>query len=83
MDILNENKRKIWPIRLVRSRSVCLLESHCSKRGEAIARLYSVVETANANGVNAYAYLKLIFTVLPMATGRNPPTTGSVTSPRT
>jgi transposase len=33
----------------------------------ASANLYSLVETAKANHINDYAYLKLIFTALPRA----------------
>jgi len=35
------------------------------------AALYSLVETARANGLNPYAYLKHVFTVLPQ--GSDPP----------
>ena len=31
-------------------------------------KLYSLIETAKANGVEPYAYLKMVFTVLPNAT---------------
>jgi transposase len=41
------------------------LFSNTPRGADASARLYSVVETAKANGLNAYAYLKLIFTALP------------------
>ena len=34
----------------------------------ASANLYSLVETAKANGINDYAYLKYVFTMLPTAT---------------
>lgn len=34
----------------------------------ASARLYSLVETAKANGLETYAYLKHVFTLLPQAT---------------
>ena len=34
---------------------------------EASANLYSLVETAKANGLNSYEYLKLIFKELPNA----------------
>ena len=34
----------------------------------ASARLYSLIETAKANGLEPYAYLKLVFTELPKAT---------------
>jgi transposase len=34
----------------------------------ASANLYSLVETARANGIEAYAYLKTVFTELPNAT---------------
>ena len=44
------------------------LFSNTPRGAEASARLYSVVETAKASGVNAYAYLKLIFTALPTIT---------------
>jgi len=32
------------------------------------ANLYSLIETARANGIEPYAYLKMIFTELPQAT---------------
>lgn len=35
---------------------------------EASANLYSLVETAKANGVEPFAYLQLVFTELPQAT---------------
>ena len=35
---------------------------------QASANLYSLIETAKANHLNEYAYLKLIFTELPKAT---------------
>ena len=35
---------------------------------EASARLYSIVETAKANGIEPYGYLKRVFTELPRAT---------------
>ena len=34
---------------------------------EASARLYSLIETAKANGIEPYAYLRQIFTELPKA----------------
>jgi transposase len=34
----------------------------------ASANLYSLIETAKANGINDYAYLKYVFTQLPIAT---------------
>lgn len=34
---------------------------------EASARLYSLIETAKANGLEPYAYLRHIFTELPKA----------------
>ena len=34
----------------------------------ASARLYSLVESAKANGLNVYDYLKRVFTALPQAT---------------
>ena len=34
---------------------------------EASARLYSLVETAKANGLEPYAYLRRVFTDLPQA----------------
>ena len=34
----------------------------------ASANLYSLIETAKANGLNDYDYLKALFTQLPMAT---------------
>ena len=33
----------------------------------ASANLYSLIETAKANGIEPYAYLKLLFTELPKA----------------
>ena len=33
----------------------------------ASANLYSLIETAKANGIEPYAYLKMIFTALPKA----------------
>ncbi len=36
----------------------------------ASARLYSLVETAKANGVEPWAYLERLFTLLPLATDR-------------
>ncbi len=33
----------------------------------ASANLYSLIETAKANGVEPYAYLKMLFTELPKA----------------
>ncbi len=35
---------------------------------EASANLYSLVETAKANGIEPYAYLRLVFTEIPKAT---------------
>jgi transposase len=35
---------------------------------EASANLYSLIETAKANGVEPFAYLQLVFTELPKAT---------------
>ncbi len=35
---------------------------------KASANLYSLIETAKANGIEAYAYLKRVFTELPKAT---------------
>ena len=35
---------------------------------EASARLYSIIETAKANGIEPYGYLKRVFTELPRAT---------------
>ena len=32
------------------------------------ASLYSLIETANANGIEPYPYLRLVFTELPRAT---------------
>ena len=32
------------------------------------ANLYSLIETAKANGIEPYAYLKMVFTELPQAT---------------
>jgi len=34
---------------------------------EASARLYSLIETAKANGIEPYAYLRQVFTELPKA----------------
>jgi transposase len=34
---------------------------------EASARLYSLIETAKANGIQPYAYLRQVFTELPWA----------------
>ena len=33
----------------------------------ASANLYSLIETAKANGIEPYAYLKMVFTTLPKA----------------
>lgn len=38
------------------------------KGATASANLYSVIETAKANGLEPYAYLRKIFTALPQAT---------------
>jgi hypothetical protein len=38
------------------------------KGATASANLYSLIETAKANGLNEYAYLKHIFTELPKVT---------------
>ena len=35
---------------------------------EASARLYSLIETAKANGIEPFGYLKRVFTELPRAT---------------
>ena len=35
---------------------------------EASANLYSLIETAKANGIEPYAYLRTVFTELPQAT---------------
>jgi transposase len=35
---------------------------------DASARLYSLIETAKANGLNDYAYLKWVFSQLPAPT---------------
>jgi transposase len=35
---------------------------------EASARLYSLIETAKANGIEPYAWLRHVFTELPKAT---------------
>lgn len=43
------------------------LFSNTPSGADASARLYSLVETAKANGLNPYAYLKLVFTELPTA----------------
>ena len=50
------HKRKNW------------LFSDTQKGAVASANLYTLVETARANGLNPYAYLKLVFTELPKAT---------------
>jgi transposase len=39
------------------------------KGAKASANLYSLIETAKANGLEPYAYLKHIFTELPKAAG--------------
>ena len=44
------------------------LFSDTQKGAVASANLYTLVETARANGLNPYAYLKLVFTALPKAT---------------
>ena len=44
------------------------LFSDTQKGAVASANLYTLVETARANGLNPYAYLKLVFTELPKAT---------------
>ncbi|XOV90526.1 MAG: IS66 family transposase [Pseudomonadota bacterium] len=41
------------------------LFSHSVEGAEASAALYSLIETARANGLNTYAYLKHLFTMLP------------------
>ena len=43
------------------------LFSNSQAGARASANLYSLIETAKANGVEPYAYLKVIFTELPKA----------------
>ena len=38
------------------------------KGAQASANLYSIIETAKANGLEPYTYLRLIFSALPMTT---------------
>jgi len=45
------------------------LFSTSQKGATASANLYSLIETAKANGLNEYAYIKLVFTLLPRANG--------------
>ena len=44
------------------------LFSHCVNGVKASANLYSLIETAKANGLEPYAYLRHVFTELPKAT---------------
>ena len=41
--------------------------SHTVAGAHASARLYSLIETAKANGLDPYAYLRHVFTELPKA----------------
>jgi transposase len=43
------------------------LFSQSTQGAAASANLYGLIETAKANGINEYAYLKLLFTELPLA----------------
>jgi hypothetical protein len=43
------------------------LFSQSTQGAAASANLYSLIETAKANGINEYAYLKFIFTEMPQA----------------
>jgi transposase len=43
------------------------LFSTSQKGAKSSANLYSIIETAKANGLEPYAYLKLLFTLLPSA----------------
>jgi hypothetical protein len=43
------------------------LFSDSQKGAKASAMLYSIIETAKANGLEPYAYLKTVFTKLPQA----------------
>ncbi len=47
------------------SRLTIYLFSDTPRRVHASARIYSVIETAKANGLDPYAYLKQLFTELP------------------
>ena len=38
------------------------------KGAQSSANLYSLIETAKANGLEPYAYLRWVFTLLPAAT---------------
>jgi len=51
--VLKKHNRKNW------------LFSASFKGAEASAAVYSIIETAKANGLNPYEYLKLIFKNLP------------------
>ncbi|HOY69055.1 MAG TPA: transposase domain-containing protein, partial [Candidatus Ozemobacteraceae bacterium] len=47
----------------------CLLSAYGSPRGaDASAALYSIIETAKANDIEPYTYLRLLFTEVPKAT---------------
>ena len=50
------HKRKNW------------LFSDTVQGAQASANLYSLIETAKANGLEPYAYLRHVFTLLPQAT---------------
>ena len=50
------HKRKNW------------LFSESVKGAQSSADLYSLIETAKANGLEPYAYLRRVFTLLPAAT---------------
>ncbi len=56
---------KVCPflIRFVR----CRLKSAYVKGAKAIANLYSLIETAKANGLEPYRYLRHVFNELPKA----------------
>jgi hypothetical protein len=41
---------------------------HCHQDTSASALLYSLIETAKANGLEPYSYLRYIFNALPLAT---------------
>ena len=44
------------------------LFSDTVKGAQSSANLYSLIETAKANGLEPYAYLRRVFTLLPAAT---------------
>ena len=44
------------------------LFSNSVKGVKASANIYSLIETAKANGLEPYAYLRMLFTALPKAT---------------